>query len=68
MDCGPQCLSVICSLYGYDPDFEEIRNYCGASKSGVSMYNIKRAAERIGFNARVLKTTFDALNGELLLP
>lgn len=68
MDCGPQCLSVICSYYGYAPDFETIRTLCGSSKSGVSMFGLRTAAESIGFDSRVIKVTKEAFHEYLILP
>lgn len=68
MDCGPQCLSIVCSYYGLHPDFEVLREMCGVSKQGVSMFHLKQASEQLGFEARVLCVAIDALEKELLLP
>lgn len=68
MDCGPQCLAIVCSFYGYTPDFEELRTMCGSSKQGVSMFQLSTAAGQLGFDNRVFKVTLDALDGELCLP
>lgn len=68
MDCGPQCLSIVCSYYGLHPDFEVLREMCGVSKQGVSMFHLKQASEQLGFEARVLSVTIDAIEKNLLFP
>lgn len=68
MDCGPTCLAMICEYYGKHYDIEHLRDLCGISNDGVSLYGISMAAENIGFHTVGVKLTLFELCQEEHLP
>lgn len=66
MDCGPACLATISSFFGKSISLNYLREITHASKDGVSLFNLTKASEHIGFQATPTKTTIDKLTSELL--
>lgn len=66
MDCGPACLAMISLFYGKKISLNYLREITYASKDGVSLFNLARASEHIGFKTIPTKTTIDKLTSELL--
>ncbi|MBB1149085.1 peptidase domain-containing ABC transporter [Myroides sp. NP-2] len=66
MDCGPACLATVSCFFGKRISLNYLREITHASKDGVSLYNLARASEDIGFLAKPTKTTIDNLTSELL--
>lgn len=60
-DCGPTCLRIIAKYYGFNYSSEFLRRLCQISKGGVNLFEIKQAAESVGFNAVGVKLTFEQL-------
>lgn len=60
-DCGPTCLRIIAKYYGFNYSSEFLRRLCHISKGGVNLFEIKQAAESVGFNAVGVKLTFEQL-------
>lgn len=55
-DCGACCLSSIIKYYnGYIP-LEKVKDDTYTTSKGTTAYNIKKAAEKYGFNAFGAKT------------
>lgn len=48
-DCGPACLYMISCFYDIACDITEIRNYCNISANGVTLDNLCRSANIIGY-------------------
>lgn len=61
-DCGAACLAMITRFYGFHATMEAIKAYCGSAKNGMSLYRLKRAAERVGYSTQAVR-----LNKEELL-
>ena len=61
-DCGAACLAMILRFYGFRITMEAIKAFCGNMKSGLTMYGLNCAAERIGFKTQAVR-----LNEEELL-
>lgn len=68
MDCGPACLRMIAKYYGRHYNAEQIKEYAGYSKAGVSLLGICDAAENMGFNVRGVQMTYEQLTKEARLP
>ncbi len=68
MDCGPTCLRMVAKHYGKQVNIQLLREQCGASRSGVSLLTISRAAEMLGFRTRGLLLSFEDLATKALLP
>jgi ABC-type bacteriocin/lantibiotic exporter with double-glycine peptidase domain len=60
-DCGAISLYLVCRLEGVSTSFEEIRKLTKTSLTGTSMFDLKEAAEKQGFNARGNRCSFDSL-------
>ena len=50
MQCGVACLQIVCSFYGRDYSADLLSKICYATTEGVSMFDIKEAANMLGFN------------------
>lgn len=49
IDCGPTCLKIISRHYGRNIPIEYLRAKCEVSRDGVTLSNLRNAAESIGF-------------------
>lgn len=66
-DCGAACLSMILRSFGKHVSINKLRDLANVSRDGSSLYSIAEAAERLGFESRGLKTSYDRLT-KLELP
>jgi len=67
-DCGPTCIQIISKHYGKYFDLDGIREKCGVTKEGASVYDLCNAAESLGFKVLPVKTSYKKLLNELPLP
>lgn len=67
-DCGPSCLRMVSAYYGRRFELYKLRDLCFANRNGVTMLGISDAAEKIGFRSMGLRTSFDRLRKEVILP
>jgi ATP-binding cassette subfamily B protein len=68
MDCGPTCLQMVSSHYGRYYSIETLRSYADLSNTGVNLLGLRKAAEKIGFNAKGIKLTYGQLISEVTAP
>lgn len=68
MDCGPSCLRMISAYYGKRLELYRLRELCFANRNGVTMLGISDAAEKIGFRSIGIRTSFERLQKEVILP
>jgi ATP-binding cassette subfamily B protein len=54
-DCGAACLAMITRFYGFHVSQEAIKAFCGSMKSGLNMYGLNCAAQRIGFKTQAVR-------------
>jgi ABC-type bacteriocin/lantibiotic exporter with double-glycine peptidase domain len=64
-DCGAISLYLICRISETSSSLEEIRKLTKTSVTGTSMFDIKEAAEQLGFRARGAKCSFETLEDHL---
>jgi len=67
-DCGPACLKMICRYHGKDVPLEYLRENCYISKDGVSLLNISKAAEHLGFRTFMAYLDIQRLIDDCPLP
>jgi len=67
-DCGPACLATITKQYGLKIPISKIREVAGTDKQGTNVYGLIKAAEKLGFTAKAVKGTKEALFEEFPLP
>jgi len=67
-DCGAACLATICKQYGVKLSIIKIREIAGTDKQGTSAYGMFKAAEELGFTAKVVKGDKEGLLSEFPLP
>jgi ATP-binding cassette subfamily B protein len=60
-DCGPTCLRMLAQYYGKTVDIEVIRQATEFTKQGVSLFNIGVTAEKLGFNTKAVRLSFEEL-------
>lgn len=60
-DCGAACLASITKYYGRNFTLNHIREVVGTGQFGTTLLGLKRGAERLGFNARPVKTSPEVL-------
>ena len=61
MDCGPACLSMICSFYKKKYSLKFLRENSFITREGVSLLGISEAANKIGFDTASAKFTITEL-------
>ena len=67
-DCGPACLKIISKYYGKYYSLQYLRDLCGITREGVSLYDISYAAEKIGLRTVSVKATLKDLIQKVPLP
>jgi subfamily B ATP-binding cassette protein HlyB/CyaB len=63
MDCGAACLAMLCRHYGINITLGKLREMANVTTQGATLDSLARAAESLGFTARGVQCTFDALQG-----
>ncbi|WP_449400671.1 cysteine peptidase family C39 domain-containing protein [Chryseobacterium wanjuense] len=57
-DCGAACLQIVSKYYGKLFNLDELRDICGVTKEGISVYDLCESAETIGLKALPVKVDF----------
>ncbi|HEY9642191.1 MAG TPA: peptidase domain-containing ABC transporter, partial [Coleofasciculaceae cyanobacterium] len=60
-DCGATCLAMIAQYWGKRLNLNMLRHLSGVGRSGASLKGLANAAERLGFQARPVRSSFDRL-------
>lgn len=68
MDCGPACLKIISRYYGKYFDLDFLRQKCGYTNSGTSIFDLANGSEEIGLRSLVVKLNYDDLYDKIKLP
>lgn len=63
MDCGAACLAMLCRHYGINMTLGKLRELANVTAQGATLDSLARAGEALGFGARGVQCTFDALLG-----
>lgn len=63
MDCGAACLAMLCRHHGLQVSLGKLRELANVTTQGATLDSLARAAETLGFSARGVQCTFDALQG-----
>lgn len=66
MDCGPTCLRMIAKYYGKLFTLNFLRQKTYASRLGVSLFQLSKAATEIGFRTLYAKVDFEELRSAVL--
>ncbi|MGN6317138.1 peptidase domain-containing ABC transporter [Trinickia sp.] len=61
MDCGAACLAMICRHYGIAMTLGKLRELANVTAEGATLDSLARAGESLGFTARGVQCTFDAM-------
>lgn len=62
MQCGAACLLSVCHFYGRSGmSLEQMTEMCGVGRDGVSIYDLNKAARRLGFETLCAKLTLSDL-------
>lgn len=61
MDCGPSCLHMIASYYGKKFEIEQLREWSGITREGVTLLGIAEAAEKAGLTTAAIKVSLQEL-------
>lgn len=60
-DCGAACLAMISQYWGKRFSINMLRNLAGIGRSGASLKALALAAEKLGFQARPVRSSFNRL-------
>mgnify|MGYP002776989181 CR=1 FL=1 len=60
-DCGAACLAMIAQYWGKRFSINMLRNLAGVGRSGASLKALALAAEKLGFQARPVRSSFNRL-------
>jgi ATP-binding cassette subfamily B protein len=63
MDCGAACLAMLCRHHGLQVTLGKLRELANVTTQGATLDSLARAGETLGFSARGVQCTFDALQG-----
>lgn len=61
-DCGAACLASIAAYYKYGISIARIRQYASTDKQGTNVLGLVQAAEKMGFEAKGVRGSIDALS------
>ncbi len=67
-DCGLACLRMISRHYGKQFSASDLASVSSIASQGISVSNLSKLAENIGFRSLMLITDFDQLRQEVPLP
>jgi ABC-type bacteriocin transporter len=67
-DCGAACLAMIATEYGSKWSLARVREVAGTDKEGTNLYGVTKAAEKMGFEAKALKSEEKILDQSIPLP
>lgn len=60
-DCGAACLASVCAYYGLLFPVSRIRQYAFTDQKGTNVQGMIEAANKLGFTAKGVKTSYEAL-------
>lgn len=63
MDCGAACLAMVCRHHGLPLTLGKLRELANVTTQGATLDSLARAGESLGFGARGVQCTYDALAG-----
>lgn len=66
-ECALACLAMILGYYGIEASLFDLRSYFKMNVKGTSVYQLKRMAEKLGFQANVLRIDLQQLS-QIRLP
>lgn len=66
MDCGPACLAMVSAYYNKEFSLQHLRESCFITREGVSLLNVKQAAEKIGFKTTAAQLEIEDLENQML--
>jgi len=67
-DCGAACLATISKQYGLKMPITQIREIAGTDTRGTNIHGLIKAAEALGFSAKAVKGSNEALFVSFPLP
>ena len=56
-DCGAACLATVSKQYGLKMPISKIREVAGTDKQGTNAARMIKAAEKLGFTAKAVRST-----------
>ena len=60
-DCGTTCLAMISLYWGKRLSINMLRNLANVGRSGISLTNLAKTAEKLGYQARPVRASFNSL-------
>ncbi len=66
MDCGPACLAMVSAFHKKEFSLQYLRKSCFITREGVSLLNVKQAAEKIGFETTAVQLEIKDLENSML--
>ncbi|HZE98504.1 MAG TPA: peptidase domain-containing ABC transporter, partial [Planctomycetota bacterium] len=61
-DCGAACMAMITEYYGSPVGVARMRDLANVDADGATMWSVAQAAETLGFHARGLQLSYEALS------
>jgi ATP-binding cassette, subfamily B, bacterial len=68
MDCGPTCLAIVAQSQGAFFRLEDLRDWAGINRQGVSLHGLSTAAERMGYTTLPVLLDLETLRQQAPLP
>jgi ATP-binding cassette subfamily B protein len=57
-DCGPTCIKIIAKHYGVFYSLQYLRDICGITREGISLFDLSTGCEQIGLRTLSVKLIF----------
>jgi len=67
-DCGATCIKIISAYYGKMFTITDIRRKLSTTISGISLYEIKKTANELGFETSAITINLERLQNSLAFP
>ena len=61
-DCGAAALATVALHYGVRVSLDQLRDLAGTDRIGTNLLGLVEAAERLGFSARGVQASMEALS------
>ena len=61
-ECGHACVAMVSNFFGHQLDLYSLRNLSGTSSRGITLLDINKLLERLGFVTRPLKVPLEELS------
>jgi len=60
-DCGPACIKIVAKYYGIFYSLQYLRDLCGITREGISLFDLSTGCEQIGLRTLSVKLNWEEI-------